>query len=193
MTSPTPAPELAGQLAREFAAQRAAAAAELATDRIKPPSNLWESYTGEDAEVIGVLFNRAAELLQREGYDRYSKTEDETSVGRTIFEALTYVATEHVTTSAARYVNSAAFLAPDMVKRDVEALTEEMELRLDGVLLVTGQAQSLPMSGLDSLLWAWTRDVAHWRGHHAQYRGQADVIRLLKLAAVMTMTVETMR
>lgn len=155
-------------------------------DRIAKFRTLWDSYTGEDCSTVAVLFNLAAQLLEREGYDRYSKDEDDTSAGLTIFEALERVARDHLGTMAQRGLYPHVGLS--RIDRDTETLRDELEHRLEGVLMVTGQITSAPRCGT---LWSWTRDALHTGPRaSAEYRGKDHVVRLLKLAAVMTMAVE---
>jgi hypothetical protein len=156
-------------------------------DRIAKFTTLWESYTGQDCSEIAVLFNQAAELLELEGYDRYSRTEDQTSNGLTIFEALTWVAREHLTAAAHRSLYP--HVGIQNLADDSKSLTEELETRLVGVLMVTGHHG--PSSIHRDVLWSWTHDALHTgpRGT-AEYRGKGHAVRLLRLAAIATMAVE---
>ena len=162
-----------------------------AADRIAPFTTLWDSYTGETPANIAMLFGRAADQIEQEGYDRYSKTEDESSTGITLFEALEQVAREHVTLSAPIYTASSVFLSPEMVKADTASLKDELERRLVGVLFLTGQAYAVtPHSATTEVLWGWTRDAATWHKVGARYRGQAHIVALLRLAAAMTAAID---
>jgi hypothetical protein len=151
-------------------------------DRIAPFITLWESYTGADCSTIAALFTLAAELLEREGYDCYSKTEDATVTGLTIREALERVSNDEARAEAARH---GAQDNADMIERDTETLADDLERRLAGVLLVTGQ-HVYTDRGLSDVVWTWSRAII-WRGKHATYRGPQHVTRLLRAAAAMTL------
>jgi len=154
-------------------------------DRIAPFGTLWDSYTGADSTMVAALFTMAADILEREGYDRYSKEDDETSSGLTIFEVLKRVASDQARADAARFG-----IRGDSkhIDRAAESLADELAARLGGVLLVTGAARDVHRNGLDETLWHWTRESIGYR--RASYRGKEHAVRLLKVAAAMTMAVE---
>lgn len=151
-------------------------------DRTAPFITLWNSYTGAEAATIAALFSGAAELLEREGYDCYSKTEDPSSAGLTIREALERVAEAEAAAEALRHgMQDNA----EMIERDAETLADDLERRLAGVLIVTGQ-HVYTDNGLSDVVFSWARAIV-WQGRKATYRGPEHAIRLLKAAAAMTL------
>lgn len=157
-------------------------------DRIAPFAGLFDSRNGEKRIDIAALFKQAAALLEVTGYDRYSRTEDATAAGLTIFEALESVARLFCT--AAR--KAAGLEGADLervVELDTNQLADELATRLAGVLIVTGQANTIYCkSDLTEVLWGWTMDATDRPG--GQYRGQDHAVKLLNLAALMTMAIE---
>lgn len=151
-------------------------------NRTAPFATLWNSYTGADCATIAALFTLTAELLEREGYDSYSKTEDPAVTGLTIREALERVAADEARAEAARH---GCQDKAEMIERDTATLADDLEQRLAGVLIVTGQ-QVYTDQGLANVVWTWSRAII-WRGKHATYRGQEHATRLLRAAAAMTL------
>lgn len=157
------------------------------TDRIAPFRTLWNSYNGKDCSTIAVLFKQAHELLRAEGYDRYSKTEDETSTGLTIFEVLERVARDEATADLARTSALSGAQLEAQIERDTNALADELATRLAGVLLVTGQHTWSERDATERVF-SWTREAIG--GPRYTYRGIEHAARLLELASVMTMATE---
>lgn len=146
------------------------------------PSTLWDSYTGTSSQVISVLFSQAANELATRGYDSYAD-QTENPEGITIRQALETVITQYIS-RAHHPANHNVF--PTLI-RD---MLEEMERRLTGVLYILGTARS---DRADEQLFSWTMSAAGWDRGRGLYHGQADAVRLLKLAAVMISAIETMR
>lgn len=157
--------------------------------RVTTPSPLFDSYTGTSAEVIGVLFSRAADQLEQHGFSHYSASEDPQVTGLSLWDALDRVISEHLQT-----VRKGQALEPD--QHDHDKLREEMELRLAGALYVSGALRGRPHGDLEGELFSWVRNPVYFFGDSTSnragyYRNGADVIRLLKVAAVMVTTVDT--
>ena len=153
------------------------------TGRTAPFTTLWNSYTGAEAATIAGLFGAAAELLQAEGYDCYSKTEDPSSAGLTLRESLERVAETEARAEALRVFGPEA--DPEMIARDAETLADDLERRLAGVLIVTGQ-HVYTDNGLSDVVFTWSRGIV-WQGRKATYRGQEHAVRLLRAASAMTL------
>lgn len=160
-------------------------------DRIATFRTLHDSAYGTKSATIAALFGRTAEILKAEGYDRYSRTEDETANGLTLFEGIEQAAREE-----AERVVIARGLNPEraagLIDREAEDLADELVIRLSGVLFTTGQIRSF-YGGNDptELVWHWTRAAEGDRvDMGARYRGIEHVTALLKLAAAMTVLIE---
>lgn len=151
-------------------------------DRTAPFVTLWNSYTGAECATIAALFTAAAELIEREGYSCYSKAEDESATGITIREALERAAEAEARAEAARLGFQAN---AEMIARDAETLADDLERRLGGVLLVTGQ-EVYSMNGITDAVFTWSRAII-WKGRTATYRGQEHAVRLLRAASAMTL------
>lgn len=158
-------------------------------DRVLPFTTLWESYTGADCSTIAVLFSQAADLLEARGYSSYSRDEDPAAQGLTVFEALREVARANAESEAHRLFGEAA--SRKMIDQDTASLAEELERRLAGVLLVTGQITWTHRNGSADDLWTWTREPHFGIRGRTRYRGAEHVTRLLRAAAVMTMAAVT--
>lgn len=158
-------------------------------DRIAPFVTLWDSYNGIDCNVIAGMFKQAAALLEAKGYDRYSKSEDETSAGLTIFEALESVARLEAT---GRNKGLTGEPRDRIIELDTNQLADELATRLAGVLIATGQVTgTMGANDLTEVVWAWTRNPVYGIGGGGVYRGQGHAVRLLEVAAMMTLVTES--
>lgn len=151
-------------------------------DRTAPFNTLWNSYTGAECATIAALFSATAEILEAQGYDCYSKTEDPSSAGLTIREALELAAG---TEACAEAIRHGMHDNAEMITKDAETLADDLERRLAGVLIVTGQ-HVYTDNGLSDVVFTWTRAII-WQGKKATYRGQDHAVRLLRAAAAMTL------
>lgn len=163
-------------------------------DRIAQFRTLWESRNATDSPTVAALFKRTAEILKAEGYDRYSRTEDETAAGLTLFEGVEQAAREEATRRAARVFGQGELMDDKLrvIELDTNALADELVTRLAGVLISTGQVDSLLFANdLTEVVWSWTRNALYGRvDMGAQYLGIEHVTRLLDLAAAMTVLIE---
>lgn len=139
--------------------------------RIAAPQMLWDSYMGVEPEATAEMFTRAAELVRTQGHNAYGN--DDPNPGISISQALRAVA--HARLDAEQF----GYVGP----HHVDELVDELENRLAGVLYLLGQAQGKPMNAMSGVPFTWEHGTAE---HFPNaYHGQADIVRLLTLAAAM--------
>jgi hypothetical protein len=135
-------------------------------------AELWRSeFNAEPAELAGV-FDAAAAILAA-GWDKHGDD------GPTIRGALAAAAAAHLD-SMAQHIGARA-------EDDAAWLANELELRLAGVLYVCGKAtKSSNIRDLNQTAADFEHSSDHFNGVSFEYHTQAEVVCLLKMAAVMT-------